>query len=117
MLAWRIAQFPLILAIIYLISFFFVWVAPGSPFGQSERKLNEVTERALKQKFHAESWQQFLGYYPYNIVRSGDFGPRTKAVYDAKLGGLATVIGAIAPDVLAVEEVGDPDALSELVDV
>jgi oligopeptide transport system permease protein len=72
---WRVAQFPLILAIIYLISFFFVWVAPGSPFGQSERKLNEVTERALKQKFHAESWQQFLRYYPYNIVRSGDFGP------------------------------------------
>ena len=42
-IAWRIVQFPLILAIIYLISFFFVWVAPGSPFGQSERKLNEIT--------------------------------------------------------------------------
>ena len=74
-IAWRVIQFPLILAIIYLISFFFVWVAPGSPFGQSERKLNEITERALKQKFHAESWQQFLGWYPYNIVRHGDFGP------------------------------------------
>ncbi|MEA2734984.1 MAG: oligopeptide transport system permease protein [Humisphaera sp.] len=74
-IAWRVVQFPLILAIIYLISFLFIWVAPGSPFGQSERKLNEVTERALKQKFHAESWQQFLAFYPYNIVRSGDFGP------------------------------------------
>src|SRR5688500_9054022 len=74
-IAWRLVQFPLILAVIYLISFFFVWVAPGSPFGQSERKLNEITERALKQKFHAQSWQQFLGYYPYNIVRHGDFGP------------------------------------------
>src|SRR4051812_44230753 len=67
-IAWRVLQFPLILAIIYLISFLFIWVAPGSPFGQSERKLNEVTERALKQKFHAESARQFLGWYPYNIV-------------------------------------------------
>ena len=75
LLAWRLAQFPLILAIIYLITFAFVWVAPGSPFGQSERKLNAEAEQALKQKFHAESWQQFLGYYPYNVVLRGDFGP------------------------------------------
>ncbi len=74
-IAWRLAQFPLILGIIYLITFMFVWVAPGSPFGQSDRKLDENVERALKQKFHAESWQQFLGWYPYNIVRHGDFGP------------------------------------------
>jgi oligopeptide transport system permease protein len=74
-IAWRVLQFPLILAIIYLISFFFVWVAPGSPFGQSERKLNEVTERALKEKFHAGSWQQFLGEYPKRIILYGDFGP------------------------------------------
>jgi oligopeptide transport system permease protein len=75
LLIWRLAQFPLILAIIYLITFMFVWVAPGSPFGQSERKLNEAAETALKQKFHAESWQQFLAFYPYNIIRHGDFGP------------------------------------------
>ncbi len=75
LLAWRLAQFPLILAIIYLITFAFVWVAPGSPFGAGERKLNEAAETALKQKFHAESWQQFLGFYPYNVIRHGDFGP------------------------------------------
>ena len=75
LLVWRLAQFPLILAIIYLITFMFVWVAPGSPFGQSERKLNEAAETALKQKFHAESWHQFLRYYPQNILLHGDFGP------------------------------------------
>jgi oligopeptide transport system permease protein len=74
-IAWRLVQFPLILAIIYLISFFFVWVAPGSPFGQSERKLNEITERALKEKFRAGSWQQFLREYPKRIILHGDFGP------------------------------------------
>ena len=43
-----------------------------------------------------------------NLFRpGGDFGPKTNAVYDAKLDGLARVIDAIVPDVLAVEEVGD----------
>jgi oligopeptide transport system permease protein len=74
-IAWRVAQFPLILAIIYLITFFFVWVAPGSPFGRDDRKLNPIAEAALKEKFHATTWQQFLAWYPYNILRHGDFGP------------------------------------------
>jgi len=69
---WRVAQFPLILAIIYLITFFFVWVAPGSPFGRDDRKLNPQAEAALKEKFHATTWQQFLAWYPYNILRHGD---------------------------------------------
>ena len=46
-IAWRIAQFPLILAIIYLLTFLFVWVAPGNPFGQSERQLSRAAEDAL----------------------------------------------------------------------
>ena len=51
-----------------------------------------------------------------NLFRPGaDFGPRTTSVYDAKLAGLARIIDAIGPDVLAVEEVGDPDALGDLV--
>jgi hypothetical protein len=53
-----------------------------------------------------------------NLFRpGGDFGPKTRPIYDAKLDGLARVIDAIGPDVLAVEEVGDPDALSDLVDL
>jgi|1186.fasta_scaffold65928_2 endonuclease/exonuclease/phosphatase family metal-dependent hydrolase len=51
-----------------------------------------------------------------NLFRPGsEFGPRDQATYETKLDGLATVIGRIAPDVLAVEEVGDPDALADLV--
>jgi len=74
-IAWRIVQFPLILAIIYLLTFLFVWVAPGSPFGQGERQLNEQAERALKRKFHAESAVQFLAFYPKQVLTTGDFGP------------------------------------------
>ena len=50
-----------------------------------------------------------------NLYRpGGEFGPRDEAAYDAKLGALATTIQAIAPDVLAVQEVGDPAALDDL---
>jgi predicted extracellular nuclease len=50
-----------------------------------------------------------------NLYRpGGEFGPRDEAAYDAKLDALAGTIGALAPDVLAVQEVGDPAALDDL---
>jgi endonuclease/exonuclease/phosphatase family metal-dependent hydrolase len=45
----------------------------------------------------------------------GDAGPPNQAVYAAKLDGLAATINAQAPDVLALQEVGDPAALIDLV--
>ena len=52
-----------------------------------------------------------------NLFRpaDGDSAP-TVAVYDAKLAALAAVITDIAPDVLAVQEVGTPAALDDLAD-
>jgi len=41
-------------------------------------------------------------------------GPQTQADFDAKLTALAGVIGAQRPDVLALQEVGQPDALALL---
>jgi len=73
--AWRIVQFPLILGIIYLITFFFVWVVPGDPFTRTERELDPIAKEALKQRFHADKWYNFLGYYPVRILTRGDFGP------------------------------------------
>jgi endonuclease/exonuclease/phosphatase family metal-dependent hydrolase len=46
----------------------------------------------------------------------GEFGPRDGAAYDAKLDALAATIQAIEPDVLAVQEVGDPAALDDLIE-
>src|SRR3954453_7487353 len=45
--------------------------------------------------------------------RAGD-GPTDEDAYDAKLAALAEMIEQIAPDVLAVQEVGDPEALDDL---
>jgi len=51
-----------------------------------------------------------------NLFRpGGDFGPEDEATYEGKLANLAATINHIAPDVLGVQEVGDPDALADLV--
>jgi oligopeptide transport system permease protein len=71
---WRIVQFPLILAVIYVLTFLLAWVAPGSPFG-GDRKLDPIVEQDLKRRFHAENAWQFLTWYPRNILLRGDFGP------------------------------------------
>lgn len=51
-----------------------------------------------------------------NLFRPGsDAGPDSDAAYDAKLTALARTITGLAPDVLAVQEIGDPKALADLV--
>jgi endonuclease/exonuclease/phosphatase family protein len=50
-----------------------------------------------------------------NLFRPGGNGaPSNDAAYQAKLDTLAAVINRLAPDVLAVQEVGDPEALADL---
>ncbi len=58
-IAWRIVQLPLILAVVYLITFALVWLAPGSPFGNNDRALSEAAKNDLKTHFHAQSWETF----------------------------------------------------------
>jgi oligopeptide transport system permease protein len=73
-IAYRILQFPLILAVIYFITFMLAWVAPGSPF-EGERTVDPLVLQSLKERFHADSWHRFLTHYPRNIILRGDFGP------------------------------------------
>ncbi|MFD4633410.1 endonuclease/exonuclease/phosphatase family protein [Streptomyces sp. NPDC058284] len=50
-----------------------------------------------------------------NLYRpGGEFGPRDKAAYEAKLASLAATVTALKPNVLGVQEVGDPAALEDL---
>jgi len=73
-IVFRILQFPLILGIKYVLTFVMVWMVPGSPFGQSERKLDPIAEKAMRERFHADTWYKFLAYYPKQIITRGDFG-------------------------------------------
>lgn len=53
-----------------------------------------------------------------NLFRpGGPSGPSTPQAYQAKLAALAKAIAALDPDVLAVQEVGDPAALQDLADL
>src|SRR5208282_4901943 len=74
-IAWRVIQLPLILAVVYLITFALVWIVPGSPYENNDRALSEAAKNDLKARFHAQSWEQFLTYYPWQIIRHGDLGP------------------------------------------
>lgn len=71
---WRLVQFPLILAVIYLITFALAWVAPGTPFEQTDRKLDPVALEQLKTQYHAQHWYTFLAWYPWQMLH-GDLGP------------------------------------------
>ena len=52
-----------------------------------------------------------------NLFRPGtEYGPTSQEVYEAKLATLARVIEGIGPDVLAVQEVGSPEAIGDLVE-
>lgn len=73
-ISYRLLQFPLILAIIYVVTFLLAWVAPGSPFENGDRKLDPKVMQQLQAQFHAESAVSFLCYYPTRLVR-GDLGP------------------------------------------
>lgn len=76
-LFWRVVQFPLILAAIYLVTFLLVWVVPGSPF-EGERAVNQEQLKQKMASFHADSAFQFLTYYPWRILTAFDFGPSMK---------------------------------------
>ncbi len=51
-----------------------------------------------------------------NLYRpGGEFGPKDKAAYETKLAALASVIDGLGPSLLGVQEVGEPEALRDLV--
>lgn len=74
-LAYRLLQFPVILAIIYLVTFLLIWVAPGTPFASENRALSPEALQQLRERFNAESPWTFLTYYPWRILTEFDFGP------------------------------------------
>ncbi len=73
-IAGRLLQFPLVLAIIYLVTFFLVWVAPGDPFTRTDKNVDPSVIEAAKERLHAQHWYTFLGYYPVLMLK-GDLGP------------------------------------------
>lgn len=71
----RLVQFPLILAVIYLGTFFMTWIAPGDPFQQTERRLDPRVLDERRRQLHAEHWYTFLPHYTGRVLFHFDFGP------------------------------------------
>jgi oligopeptide transport system permease protein len=129
-IAIRLLQLPLILAVIYVLTFVLAWVAPGSPF-EGDRKLDPAVVERLKRQFHAETWYKFLGYYPARILTTGDFGPsmeykewsvndvvKSSLPVSVSLGLMALAIASfagVAAGVLAAVRRGGPFDLASLV--
>src|SRR6185437_4179681 len=124
---WRLVQFPLILAVIYLITFLLAWVAPGSPF-TNERKIDPVALKQLQQQFHADKWYKFLAYYPVRMIQV-DLGPgmaykvwtvndvlRTSLSISIMLGlfavAIALLVGSLVGALAAVRQGGPFDYAS-----
>jgi len=71
----RLLQFPLILTVIYLVTFTLAWVAPGSPFEKGDKSIDPAALLELKKTFHADKWYEFLGHYPSRVIFQQNFGP------------------------------------------
>jgi oligopeptide transport system permease protein len=88
---YRLVQFPLILAIIYVLTFLLAWVAPGNPFQSGEKNMDPAVEKMLRERFHADSPWKFLAYYPKQVILHGDLGwsmqyrewPVNRIIHDA----------------------------------
>jgi endonuclease/exonuclease/phosphatase family metal-dependent hydrolase len=70
---------------------------------------SDVRHDALVTRLRVMTWNVQNLFRP----EDGD-GPETLSAFQAKLGSLAAVIDAARPHVLALQEVGPPDALSSL---
>lgn len=121
LIASRLLQLPLILAVVFTVTFSLVWVLPGSPLDRKgERQLAPEVRRAMEARYNLDSRTAFVTGYLGGLVK-GDFGPslqhrdRTVAEILAKglpvsmslgvaalavavfLGTLAGVAGALRP--------------------
>ena len=76
MIISRLLQLPVILAVVFVMTFTLVWVIPGNPLERPEgrRPPAEVQQAMLKQ-YNLHSPWAFAGGYLTNVLFRGDLGP------------------------------------------
>ncbi len=75
LIASRLLQLPLILAVVFTVTFSLVWVLPGSPLDRKgERQLAPEVRRAMEARYNLDSRTAFVTGYLGGLVQ-GDFGP------------------------------------------
>ncbi len=76
LIASRLLQLPLILAVIFLITFALAWVMPGDPLERPEAQRPPVeVQMAMKRQYNLDSPMSFMRGYLKGVLTRFDFGP------------------------------------------
>lgn len=76
LIASRLLQLPLILAVIFLITFALAWVMPGDPLERPEAQRPPVeVQLAMKRQYNLDSPMSFMTGYLKGVLTRFDFGP------------------------------------------
>ncbi|MCX5662660.1 MAG: ABC transporter permease [Planctomycetota bacterium] len=73
---WRLLQLPVILAVIFVVTFTLAWIIPGNPLEKpdGQRPDAEISAAILRQYNLDNPWR-FAGEYLKGVFTRGDFGP------------------------------------------
>jgi oligopeptide transport system permease protein len=72
---WRLVQMPVILAIIFLVTFVLAWVLPGNPLERSDKRPPPEVAAAMKSQYNLDNPWRFMAKYLHDALLHGDLGP------------------------------------------
>lgn len=76
LIVWRLLQLPLILAVIFLVTFVLAWVVPGNPLERTDGpRPSPQIAAAMQRQYNLHSPVAFARSYLTNLLLHGDFGP------------------------------------------
>jgi len=71
----RLIQLPIILAVVFAITFTLAWLVPGNPLQNPERGVSKEVEAAMLRQYHLDNPRKFVVEYFTGVLLRGDFGP------------------------------------------
>lgn len=93
LILWRLVQFPVILGVIFAVTFTLAWILPGDPLERAEgRRPPLEIQLAMKQQYRLDDPLAFAAIYLKDVFTKLDFGPslqyRDQRVSDILASGL-----------------------------
>lgn len=100
---WRLVQLPLILAIIFIVTFTLAWLVPGNPLARPQgQRPSKAIQQAMLKRYNLDSPWHFASSYLEGVFLHGDFGPSLRYA-DQSVSGIikrslpvSVMLGALA---------------------